>query len=137
MRLMLFCCTWKDERMGDEEADGRLPVCSGCRLRIYDDQYLQALNADWHAVCFRCCECRASLSHWYYEKEGQLFCKRDYWARFGELCNGCTETISTGLIMRPSKHRPHIWVVLLKSGVSLALCGLWLALRIYRHLLSL
>ncbi|XP_064209259.1 LIM domain kinase 1-like [Anguilla rostrata] len=107
MRLMLFCCTWKDERMGDEEADGRLPVCSGCRLRIYDDQYLQALNADWHAVCFRCCECRASLSHWYYEKEGQLFCKRDYWARFGELCNGCTETISTGLIMVAGEQKYH------------------------------
>ncbi|KAJ8275493.1 hypothetical protein COCON_G00072450 [Conger conger] len=51
----------------------------------------------------KCCECRTTLSHWYYEKEGQLFCKRDYWARFGELCNGCTETISTGLIMANSR----------------------------------
>ncbi|KAJ8377562.1 hypothetical protein AAFF_G00255800 [Aldrovandia affinis] len=99
MRLMLLCCTWKEERMGEEEADGRLPVCSGCRLSIYDDQYLQALGSDWHAVCFRCSECRVSLSHWYYEKGGQLFCKKDYWARFGELCHGCSETISTGLIM--------------------------------------
>ncbi|XP_061105680.1 LIM domain kinase 1-like [Conger conger] len=55
----------------------------------------------------RCCECRTTLSHWYYEKEGQLFCKRDYWARFGELCNGCTETISTGLIMVAGEQKYH------------------------------
>ncbi|CDQ67421.1 unnamed protein product [Oncorhynchus mykiss] len=53
MRLMLFCCNWKDERMGEEEAGRSLPVCAGCRQRIYDEQYLQALNNDWHTVCFR------------------------------------------------------------------------------------
>uniref|UniRef100_H3DPL5 LIM zinc-binding domain-containing protein n=2 Tax=Tetraodon nigroviridis TaxID=99883 RepID=H3DPL5_TETNG len=52
MRLMLFCCTWKEERMGEEEAGGSLPVCAACKQRIYDEQYLQALNSDWHAICF-------------------------------------------------------------------------------------
>ncbi|KAL6116172.1 limk1 [Pungitius sinensis] len=99
MRLMLLCCTWKDERMGEEEAGGRLPVCAGCKQRIYDEQYLQALSCDWHTVCFRCCECSASLSHWYYEKDGQLYCKKDYWVKFGELCHGCNDPITTGLIM--------------------------------------
>lgn len=47
----------------------------------------------------RCCECSASLSHWYYEKDGRLFCKKDYWAKFGELCHGCNDPITTGLIM--------------------------------------
>lgn len=107
MRLMLLCCTWKDERMGEEEAGVRLPVCAGCRHSIYDDQYLQALNTDWHTVCFRCCECNASLSHWYYEKEGRLFCKKDYWARFGELCHGCSEPIATGLIMVAGEQKYH------------------------------
>lgn len=32
---------------------GRLPVCAACKQRIYDEQYLQALNSDWHAICFR------------------------------------------------------------------------------------
>ncbi|KAM6946446.1 LIM domain kinase 1-like [Aplochiton taeniatus] len=107
MRLMLLCCTWKDERMGEEEAAGRLPVCAGCRQRIYDDQYLQALNSDWHTVCFRCCECSASLSHWYYEKEGRLFCKKDYWAKFGDLCHGCNDPITTGLIMVAGEQKYH------------------------------
>ncbi|KAL7851488.1 hypothetical protein AOLI_G00218440 [Acnodon oligacanthus] len=78
MRFMLLCCTWKDERMGEDEdedhfrshpcrnpdppeASGSLPVCAGCRQRIYDEQYLQALNTDWHTVCFRL-ETRRSLA---------------------------------------------------------------------------
>uniref|UniRef100_A0A3Q1F771 LIM domain kinase 1 n=1 Tax=Acanthochromis polyacanthus TaxID=80966 RepID=A0A3Q1F771_9TELE len=105
MRLMLLCCTWKDERMGEEE--GSLPVCAGCKQRIYDEQYLQALNTDWHTVCFRCCECSASLSHWYYEKDGRLFCKKDYWAKFGELCHGCNDPITTGLIMVAGEQKYH------------------------------
>ncbi|XP_014190348.1 LIM domain kinase 1 [Haplochromis burtoni] len=107
MRLMLLCCTWKDERMGEEEAGGSLPVCAGCKQRIYDEQYLQALNNDWHTVCFRCCECSASLSHWYYEKDGRLFCKKDYWAKFGELCHGCNDPITTGLIMVAGEQKYH------------------------------
>ncbi|XP_030633377.1 LIM domain kinase 1a isoform X2 [Chanos chanos] len=106
MRLMLLCCTWKDERMGEDEG-GSLPVCAGCRHRIYDEQYLQALNTDWHTMCFRCCECSASLSHWYYERDGRLFCKKDYWAKFGELCHGCSEPITTGLIMVAGEQKYH------------------------------
>ncbi|KAL4608411.1 LIM domain kinase 1-like isoform X2 [Arapaima gigas] len=55
----------------------------------------------------KCCECAEPLSHWYYEKEGRLFCKRDYWARFGELCQGCAETITTGLVMVAGEKKYH------------------------------
>lgn len=34
-------------------AGGSLPICAACKQRIYDEQYLQALNSDWHAICFR------------------------------------------------------------------------------------
>ncbi|XP_072909735.1 LIM domain kinase 1a isoform X1 [Hemitrygon akajei] len=106
MWLMLLCCTWRDDRMGEEEGDC-LPCCAGCGRSIYDGQYLQALNTDWHNDCFRCCECNISLSHWYHEKEGRLYCKRDYWARFGELCHGCCERITKGLIMVAGEHKYH------------------------------
>uniref|UniRef100_A0A674MYD1 LIM domain kinase 1 n=1 Tax=Takifugu rubripes TaxID=31033 RepID=A0A674MYD1_TAKRU len=55
----------------------------------------------------RCCECSASLSRWYYEKDGRLFCKNDYWAKFGELCHGCNDPIATGLIMVAGEQRYH------------------------------
>uniref|UniRef100_A0A8C7ST56 LIM domain kinase 1 n=1 Tax=Oncorhynchus mykiss TaxID=8022 RepID=A0A8C7ST56_ONCMY len=51
--------------------------------------------------------CSASLSHWYYEKEGRLFCKKDYWAKFGELCHGCNDPITTGLIMVAGEQKYH------------------------------
>lgn len=65
-------------------------------------------------VICRCCECGASLSHWYYEKDGRLFCKKDYWAKFGELCHGCSEPITTGLIM-VSPNRPKLYLCHLSS----------------------
>ncbi|KAM9443375.1 LIM domain kinase 1-like isoform 2-T2 [Salvelinus alpinus] len=55
----------------------------------------------------KCCECSASLSHWYYEKEGRLFCKKDYWAKFGDLCHGCNDPITTGLIMVAGEQKYH------------------------------
>uniref|UniRef100_A0A8C5EUQ5 LIM domain kinase 1 n=1 Tax=Gouania willdenowi TaxID=441366 RepID=A0A8C5EUQ5_GOUWI len=55
----------------------------------------------------QCCDCSASLSHWYYEKDGRLFCKKDYWAKFGELCHGCNDPINTGLIMVAGEQKYH------------------------------
>ncbi|XP_062261645.1 LIM domain kinase 1-like [Platichthys flesus] len=55
----------------------------------------------------RCCECGCILSHWYYEREGQLFCKKHYWGRYGEHCHGCKETITTGLIMVAGEQKYH------------------------------
>uniref|UniRef100_A0A670JQW5 LIM domain kinase 1 n=1 Tax=Podarcis muralis TaxID=64176 RepID=A0A670JQW5_PODMU len=106
MRLMLLCCTWRDEPMGEDEGSD-LPICASCSHNIYDGQYLQALNADWHTDCFRCCECGASLSHQYYEKDGRLYCKKDYWAHFGELCHGCSEQITKGLVMVAGEQKYH------------------------------
>uniref|UniRef100_A0A8C8RI25 LIM domain kinase 1 n=1 Tax=Pelusios castaneus TaxID=367368 RepID=A0A8C8RI25_9SAUR len=88
-------------------AGSDLPVCASCGHSIYDGQYLQALNADWHADCFRCCECGALLSHQYYEKDGRLYCKKDYWGRFGELCHGCSEQITKGLVMVAGEQKYH------------------------------
>lgn len=55
----------------------------------------------------RCCECGCILSHWYYEREGQLYCKKHYWARYGEHCHGCKETITNGLIMVAGEQKYH------------------------------
>uniref|UniRef100_A0A8C5H0J4 non-specific serine/threonine protein kinase n=1 Tax=Gouania willdenowi TaxID=441366 RepID=A0A8C5H0J4_GOUWI len=55
----------------------------------------------------RCCECGCILSHWYYERDGQLYCKKHYWSRFGEHCHGCKDTISTGLVMVAGEQKYH------------------------------
>uniref|UniRef100_A0A672T3Y8 LIM domain kinase 1 n=1 Tax=Sinocyclocheilus grahami TaxID=75366 RepID=A0A672T3Y8_SINGR len=58
-------------------------------------------------VCLVCCECNSVVSHLYYERDGQFFCKKDYCSRFGEQCYGCSESITTGLIMVAGKHKYH------------------------------
>uniref|UniRef100_A0A8C4ITE4 non-specific serine/threonine protein kinase n=1 Tax=Dicentrarchus labrax TaxID=13489 RepID=A0A8C4ITE4_DICLA len=39
--------------------------------------------------------------------KGQLYCKKHYWARYGEHCHGCRETITTGLIMVAGEQKYH------------------------------
>ncbi|KAF3705706.1 LIM domain kinase 1 [Channa argus] len=55
----------------------------------------------------RCCECGCILSRWYYERDGLFYCKKHYWGRYGEHCHGCSEAISTGLIMVAGDQKYH------------------------------
>ncbi|RVE49105.1 hypothetical protein evm_006226 [Chilo suppressalis] len=80
--------------------------CAGCMNNIRDDDYVCALNQNWHKDCFRCSVCDVGLTSWYFEKEGLLFCRNDYWARFGESCHQCAQVI-TGPVMAAGSHRFH------------------------------
>nr|CAI5868496.1 unnamed protein product [Callosobruchus analis] len=80
--------------------------CSGCLNIIEEEEFVSALGQEWHIDCFRCSACDASLSNWYFEKDGLLFCKDDYWARYGEACQQCTQII-TGPVMVAGEHKFH------------------------------
>ncbi|XP_062578975.1 LIM domain kinase 1-like isoform X2 [Saccostrea cucullata] len=80
--------------------------CVRCRSLVKEDTFIQTLGGDWHSNCFRCSECNKSLSNWYFEKNGQLYCKQDYWALYGNVCNRCGLTI-TGPIMVAGDHKFH------------------------------
>ncbi|CAG9126403.1 unnamed protein product [Plutella xylostella] len=82
------------------------PSCAGCLNNIGNSDYVSALNQEWHKDCFRCSVCDGQLSSWYLEKGGLLFCQRDYWARFGELCQQCDQ-VMTGPVMAAGRHRFH------------------------------
>lgn len=57
-------------------------------------------------IFFRCSACDIGLSSWYFEKDGLLFCKDDYWAAYGEACQGCGQII-TGPVMLAGDHKFH------------------------------
>lgn len=82
-------------------------VCAGC-LNLLDDEdeFIDALDQEWHTECFRCSACDAALSNWYFEKDGMLFCKNDYWAKYGESCQHCGQII-TGPVMVAGDHKFH------------------------------
>lgn len=65
--------------------------CSSCFNDLDDGMYIRALGQDWHADCFRCSVCDLQLSSWYIEKDGLLFCRNDYYTKFGESCQQCGE----------------------------------------------
>uniref|UniRef100_A0A4W5P6P3 LIM domain kinase 1 n=1 Tax=Hucho hucho TaxID=62062 RepID=A0A4W5P6P3_9TELE len=91
----------------DIGADCRRCYRGGCGVKCCSAVLKISLALSLSLSLFRCCECSASLSHWYYEKEGRLFCKKDYWAKFGELCHGCNDPITTGLIMVAGEQKYH------------------------------
>ncbi|EAW59957.1 LIM domain kinase 2, isoform CRA_c [Homo sapiens] len=55
---------------------------------------------------FRCSECQDSLTNWYYEKDGKLYCPKDYWGKFGEFCHGCS-LLMTGPFMVAGEFKYH------------------------------
>ncbi|KAG5881464.1 hypothetical protein JTB14_000892 [Gonioctena quinquepunctata] len=81
-------------------------VCAGCLNIIDEDEFISALCQEWHMECFRCSACDAALSNWYFEKDGLLFCKDDYWTRYGEACQQCSQII-TGPVMVAGEHKFH------------------------------
>lgn len=61
-----------------------------------------------YKVYCRCsaCDCLMYSSNFYFEKDGLLFCKDDYWRKFGECCQECGQLVS-GPIMIAGDHRFH------------------------------
>uniref|UniRef100_A0A8C4Z5C8 non-specific serine/threonine protein kinase n=1 Tax=Gadus morhua TaxID=8049 RepID=A0A8C4Z5C8_GADMO len=80
-------------------------LCCACRCSDYGC-ILSHCSYCCFALC-RCSQCGCVLLHWFYEREQQLFCKKHYWARFGEQCHGCKETFTTGLVMVAGEQRFH------------------------------
>nr|XP_033329452.1 LIM domain kinase 1 isoform X2 [Megalopta genalis] len=98
-----------DEVSSNDQARGESGgtiTCAGCLNAIDEDEFIQALNQIWHIDCFRCSACDVGLSSWYFEKDGLLFCKDDYWAAYGEACQGCGQII-TGPVMLAGDHKFH------------------------------
>ncbi|KAI1232212.1 LIM/homeobox protein Lhx6, partial [Lamprotornis superbus] len=84
-------------------------VCSSCGLEILDRYLLKVSGAEggggsggqrvnnliWHVRCLECSVCRTSLrqQHSCYIKNKEIFCKMDYFSRFGTKCARCGRQI--------------------------------------------
>merc|ERR1712137_498549 len=82
------------------------PRCSACSDLILRDEFVEALNKEWHLSCFRCSVCCNKLSDWYFEKNDTLFCEKHYWSKYGQACQQCLQLI-TGPIMVAGDHKFH------------------------------
>ncbi|XP_063873373.1 leupaxin-like isoform X7 [Scylla paramamosain] len=103
-----FFCTQCGNTFGDEgfhERDGKpycredyynmfAPKCAGCNSPIMEN-YISALNAQWHPECFVCRDCRQPFNGGsFFDHEGMPYCETHYHAKRGSLCAGCSKPIT-------------------------------------------
>ncbi|GAB6026370.1 LIM/homeobox protein Lhx4, variant 2 [Chamberlinius hualienensis] len=77
-----------------------IPKCAGCEQAIFDRFILKVLDRPWHAKCLQCAECGVQLADKCYVRSGQLYCKDDFFKRFGTKCAGCEQGIPPTQIVR-------------------------------------
>ncbi|XP_050509329.1 paxillin isoform X1 [Diabrotica virgifera virgifera] len=78
----------------DDYFDMFAPKCGGCNRAIMEN-YISALNAQWHPDCFVCRDCRQPfIGGSFFDHEGQPYCETHYHLKRGSLCAGCHKPIS-------------------------------------------
>ncbi|XP_062341444.1 LIM/homeobox protein Lhx1-like [Osmerus eperlanus] len=79
--------------------------CAGCERPILDRFLLNVLDRPWHIQCVQCCECKCNLTEKCFSREGRLYCKNDFFRRFGTKCGGCAQGISPNDLVRRAKSK--------------------------------
>ncbi|XP_063228227.1 paxillin-like isoform X4 [Bacillus rossius redtenbacheri] len=103
-----FFCAQCGKQFGEDgfhERDGKpycrndyfdmfAPKCGGCNRPIMEN-YISALNSQWHADCFVCRDCRQPFHGGsFFDHEGLPYCETHYHAKRGSLCAGCHKPIT-------------------------------------------
>ncbi|TNN01426.1 hypothetical protein fugu_010808 [Takifugu bimaculatus] len=79
--------------------------CAGCERPILDRFLLNVLDRAWHVKCVQCCECKCNLTEKCFSREGRLYCKNDFFRRFGTKCGGCFQGISPNDLVRRARSK--------------------------------
>nr|XP_027196209.1 LIM/homeobox protein Lhx1-like [Dermatophagoides pteronyssinus] len=83
--------------------------CAGCDLPILDRFLLNVLDRSWHTKCVQCCECKCNLTEKCFSRDGKIYCRNDFFKRFGTKCSGCSQGIlPTDLVRRARNKVFHI-----------------------------
>ncbi|XP_065172853.1 LIM/homeobox protein Lhx1 [Atheta coriaria] len=79
--------------------------CAGCEKPILDKFLLNVLERTWHNDCVRCFDCHSMLTDKCFTREGKLFCRTDFFRRYGTKCGGCGQGISPSDLVRKARDK--------------------------------
>ncbi|KAJ3590023.1 hypothetical protein NHX12_007980 [Muraenolepis orangiensis] len=79
--------------------------CAGCERPILDRFLLNVLDRAWHVKCVQCCDCKCNLTEKCFSREGKLYCKNDFFRRFGTKCAGCSQGIAPNDLVRRARSK--------------------------------
>ncbi|XP_046736542.1 LIM/homeobox protein Lhx3 isoform X2 [Diprion similis] len=88
----IHCCLVKEQTS--------IPKCGGCQEAILDRYILRVLERCWHARCLTCRDCGARLTDKCFARNGHVFCKDDFFKRFGTKCAGCGQGLAPSQVVR-------------------------------------
>ncbi|XP_053210763.1 uncharacterized membrane protein DDB_G0293934-like isoform X2 [Panonychus citri] len=72
----------------------KMVSCAGCDQPITDRYLDKILDRSWHTYCVKCFDCDVQLTGKCFSRDDKLYCKQDFFKRFGKKCAGCSEGIS-------------------------------------------
>ncbi|CAL8317414.1 unnamed protein product [Lota lota] len=77
-----------------------IPVCAGCSQHIVDRFILKVLDRHWHSKCLKCSDCHSQLAEKCFSRGDSVYCKEDFFKRFGTKCAACQQGIPPTQVVR-------------------------------------
>ncbi|XP_070531813.1 LIM/homeobox protein Lhx3-like isoform X1 [Ptychodera flava] len=82
------------------KSTSQIPKCAGCEHPILDRFILKVQDRAWHSKCLKCKDCQSQLSDKCYSRGGNVYCKDDFFKRFGTKCSACEQGIPPTQVVR-------------------------------------
>ncbi|CAF0902045.1 unnamed protein product [Didymodactylos carnosus] len=83
--------------------------CSVCTLPICDKFIFKVLDQYYHANCLKCNECHVKLMDKCFARDGYVYCKEDFFRKFGTKCASCGHGIPpTEVVRRANEFVYHL-----------------------------
>ncbi|XP_016008603.1 LIM/homeobox protein Lhx3 [Rousettus aegyptiacus] len=83
-----------------EDLRREIPLCAGCDQHILDRFILKALDRHWHSKCLKCSDCHTPLAERCFSRGESVYCKDDFFKRFGTKCAACQLGIPPTQVVR-------------------------------------
>ncbi|XP_048168701.1 LIM/homeobox protein Lhx4 isoform X1 [Corvus hawaiiensis] len=81
----------------------QIPQCAGCNQHILDKFILKVLDRHWHSSCLKCADCQMQLADRCFSRAGSVYCKEDFFKRFGTKCTACQQGIPPTQVVRKAQ----------------------------------